>query len=293
MQGRELIESRQFLSRIQVWPKERNLDVEGWLENFDEGRDREVAQSLLDAFVHINDDHRKAALASTVHSVSSRFEFYHLANRAEAWQTFIDECIASIPLSHAGDGAASGFQYLRDARQIGFNRCLDTEHLVDELLRSAIPRPIIFFDDLAATGTQFIRNWKRVYNVSGGKSSLEKLSDRGLVKRAYFAPIVATSFAKTNIEEESPVIVHPTYLLGDEYSANSAATRLVSPDLRTELVTVAEKYHPHTGILDSGPLGYGDQGLAISFTDSTPNNALSVLRKGDASHDWKPLISNA
>lgn len=289
---REIVESRQFLSRIRVWPKERDLNVSAWLSNFDLGEDSDIAHALLDAFVYINDEHRKQALTSTLRSISTLSEFTKSADRRSAWTAFLENAIASIPLSHAGDGAASGYQYLRVARGLGFKRCIDSEHLVNDLLRKKDPRPVIFMDDIAGTGTQFIRNWQRSYSGSAGKSSLDKLTAEGRIGSVYFTPIVATETAKDAIEKATGVIVHPTYILGDDYSALDPDSRLVPPELRGNLAQVAMHYAERAGVAAQRALGYGQLGLAIGFPEKAPNNTLPILRVSEESATWKPLISH-
>ncbi|MEV4737575.1 hypothetical protein MRBLWO14_002469 [Microbacterium sp. LWO14-1.2] len=289
---RDIVEARRYLSRIRVWPKARNLHVEAWVENFEHGIDREVAHALLDSFVFINDDHRIAALSSTIRSLSTRPEFGDASARVEAWERFLGEAIASIPLSFAGDGAASGYQYLRTARALGFARCIDSERLIHELLSAKTLRPIVFLDDISGTGGQFIANWERVYSTQAGRSSLRKLAAEQRLGAVYFVPIVATELAKAQIEARTEAVVHPAYLLGEDYSANSPDTRLVPDSLREHLIEVATRHAPSTGLDADGPLGYKAQGLAVSFQDKAPNNTLPILQPARPSPTWKPLISD-
>lgn len=289
---REIVEARRFLSRIGVWPRERQLHIDAWLLNFSEGTDRDVAYALLDAFVHINDDHRVAALRSAIRSLSTLDLFYGAPDRAAAWRDFVKSAIASIPLSHPGDGAASGYLYLRTARAFGFTRCLDSAYLVEDLLKSAVPRPVIFMDDIAGTGRQFIANWKRNYTSPAGKSSLKKLAADGRVGPCFFTPIVATEPAAARIEQETGVYVRPAYLVGPDYFASTPNSRLVPDALGPHLVDVATRYSAATNLDAEGPLGYKQQGLAVSFADAAPNNTLPILRPAGTATTWKPLITN-
>lgn len=288
---REITEARDFLSRILVWPKQRQVHVHAWISNFEDAEEREVAHALLDAFVHINNDHREAALVSTVKSLSTRAEFGMGEVRREQWEKFADTAIASIPLSHAGDGAASGYQFLRIARKIGFAKYVDSEYLVRELLSAGEPLPILFMDDITGTGNQFIRNWQRVYTSPSGRSSLKNLKADGRIGSVYFAPIVATEEALERIESETGVVVHPTYVLSEDYSASSSNTRLVPSRLRESLLELAVKYAPATRADQDGPLGYQDQGLAISFSEGSPNNTLPILGSVTESESWKALLT--
>ena len=73
----------------------------------------------------------------------------------------------------------------RIASRLGFpeDRILDTEHLVGALLKGQ-PRNVIILDDLAGTGTQFTRDWKRKYATPHGKSSLDTLARAGKIPAA-------------------------------------------------------------------------------------------------------------
>jgi hypothetical protein len=284
-----VLESRRFLSEILVWPRPNRLDLDGWVGNFDRGLDQRIALALLEAHIHIDEDQVYYGVASSFRGISSREEFGDEFSRAGAWADFLDRVLVSFPLSRLTDSTASGHIFGRFAEKLGIpeNRILGSEHLVARLAQSD-PLPVIFFDDLAASGRQFTRNWKRNYPTKAGPASLEQLSEQHRILRAYYLPLVATVEAVSRIESECDVAVIPTYALEDDYRCLDQDTRLVPEELRSHLPEFLEKYTPRTGRNQYGATGYGQLGLALTFHHSCPNNTLPVLQTGPRSEVWSP-----
>ena len=284
-------DSGNYLSRGAVWP--RRVDIPGWISNFDEGADRELAIWLLESLVHINDEQSAQAVASMIRDISSRPEFGDSDHRPELWSRFINNTIISFPLSGPGDATASGYIFGRIARQLGFpeDRILDTEHAVARLL-TRDPANLVILDDLAASGTQFCRNWTRPYGTGSQESSLHDLHQLGKLTSSYYLPIVATQAAKSKIESRCAVQVLPSYLLEPDYSALAFDTRLVPSHLRSAIPAFLDKYSERTGRAEYGNAGFGDLALAISFQHGCPNNTLPILQwGGSASKGWRTLFT--
>jgi hypothetical protein len=150
---------------------------------------------------------------------------------------------------------------------------------------------VIFLDDLAASGTQFARNWARRYPTDHGELSLANLADQKALSEVYYVPVVSTSAAKAKIESDCGIAVLPAYLLDEDYSAVAEDTRLVPTSLRTVLLEFIEKHGPRTGKAGSGTAGFGRLGLALSFHHGSPNNTLPVLQWGTPVTNWQPLVA--
>jgi hypothetical protein len=287
----ELKASRRYLSHIAVWPGPTTLDVEGWLGNFAEGPDRELAGALLESYVHLDEGQISYALASTVKGLSSSPLFGSVESRPARWKEYLEKVLVSFPQGQSGDVSASGYIYARVATKIGFSesQVQDMDRLVPKLEASPGGN-ILFVDDLAASGTQFIRNWKRKYATPHGKLSLAELYEAGKISSAFFIPTVSTSLAKEKIESECPVEVLPTYLIDPDYQALDADSRLVPARLRAGMRPFLEKYAPRTGRDEYGVAGFGELGLALSFHHGSPNNSLPILQWGTQNTDWRPIV---
>lgn len=291
MNVEELNDSRSYLARIAVWP--RHVDIRGWLSNFDEGPDRLLAMHMLDSLVHLNEDQITHAVASTIREISSTPEFGDTDARPQAWLDFLSTALVSFPLSRSGDATASGYIFARLAKALGFaeRQILGPEDTL-ERLSSTGPLPLILLDDLAASGTQFCRNWVRNYGTGKAKVSFESLQERGLVGAAYYLPIVSTAAATSGIEATCHIHVIPAYTLDEDYCALASNTRLVPEGLRPSVPAFLAKYSVRSGRDEYGVAGYGDLGLALSFHHGSPNNTVPILQWGGAAtNGWKRLFT--
>lgn len=293
---KQLVESRTFLSNVGFWPSPTDTNYEGWLQNFDEGADRETAAALLESLVHINETQIVHGTISGLRALSASPEFGPADQRQGAWETFLDSAYISFPSGGEGDVTGSGHIFARIVKSTGFpeNRILASDELVRRLAKRPIAAPAVFLDDLAASGTQFKRSWTRMVSTDAGKKSLQTLTDQGLLGPIYYVPIVATQKALDLLAKETPLVkVRPIYRVEPEYFASDALTRLVPSDLRPGLKDFLSKYSPLSGRDDYGPFGFGEIGLALSFHHSTPNNTLPILQKGSptSAASWKPITS--
>lgn len=286
--------SRRYLSHIGVWPNPRSLDVDGWLGNFSGERDLAVAAALLGNYVHLNEEQIVHAVAATIRSLSAEPRFGLPNARRESWGHYLDHVRISFPLSRSGDETGSGYIFARIASgQLDFreDQIYEPDRLVKSLAGKNESADLILLDDISASGTQFIRSWKRQIRTDHGKVSLADLSESGKISSAYFLPVVATEDAKIRIEQDLPVVVNPAYVLTAEYSGLSQSTRLVPSEIQEELKDFLQRHSVRTGKDEYGVAGYGDLGLAVSFHHGCPNNTLPVLQWGAARENWKPLVS--
>lgn len=290
----DLRSSRRYLSNVGVWPSPRQLDVDGWLDNFEEGTDRSLAAALLDSYVHLNEEQIVHAVASTIRSLSGLPRFGSGYERRKSWGIFLDQAYVSFPLSRVGDPTGSGYIFARIASEkLGFleSQIYAPEHLVSALSETQQGADLILLDDITASGTQFVRSWKRKFDTDHGRIGLDDLASAGKIRSAHYLPVVATSEAKQKIESKTSVRVIPTYTLTEDYRCLSENTRLIPEKYLSEVEGFLGKYSPRTGKDEYGPTGYGGLGLAISFHHGCPNNTLPILQWGQARNDWKPLVS--
>lgn len=290
----ELVRSRQYLSEIGIWPSPRRLDIEGWLGNYSEQVDQQIAQELLEAHVHLNEDQIVQAVASSIRSLSALPRFGAPAQRRASWTAYLDEVTVSFPLAQEGDPTASGYIFARVASEkLGLpeNRVRSPEQLVRKLAASVGSVEIIMLDDITASGTQFIRSWSRKVVTPNGRLSLADMADAGKISGTYYLPVVATVRAKEAIESACDVSVFPAYLLSPDYSALDPNTRLIQAELRRHVPGFLERHSPRTACDQYGDAGYGDLGLALSFHHGSPNNTLPVLQWTPRTTEWNPLVS--
>lgn len=294
MDASELVRSRQYLSHIGVWPSARQLDIEGWLANYGDGPDLEIAGELLEAHVHLNEEQIIHAVAATIRSLSALPRFGRAAQRRAEWSTYLSRVIVSFPLAQEGDPTGSGYIFARLASEkLGFpERQVHTpEQLIRVLASGRDPVELLMLDDITASGTQFSRSWNRKTITPNGRFSLADMAAEGKIATTYYVPVVATAQAKDAIESDCAVEVVPAYLLTPDYSVLDPDSRLLRAELRPLLDDFLSRYSPRTGRNQYGNAGYGDLGLALSFHHGCPNNTVPVLQWAPKSQDWTPLVS--
>jgi hypothetical protein len=290
-----IVESRQFLAAIGAWLPPDRVDIEAWLENFENEAEVEVALQLLQALVHLNEPQLKHATLSAIGALSARQEFGTGGSRQQLWHEFLDRVVVTWPCGSQGDDVGSGAIFGRYVHETGAvpTGCWSPEKCVTRIQQQCKTLPLIFVDDLSATGSQFIRTWHRKVPTANGRISLSDLAERGQIESAYFVPAVATSVALAAIESEIPFVkLAPANTIDATYFASYPASDLVPAGLRGALATFLQKYSPRAKSASHGIYGYGDLGLALSFHHGTPNNAVPVLQRsvpGDPL-EWKALL---
>lgn len=291
----DLLESRDFLSDINVWPAPVHLKIVAWLSNFD-AEDKELALSLLESHVHVSQRQVEHGATSAFVSISTRPEFGTGRDRQVAWSAFLERAYVTFPAGAVGDAAGSGQIFARIIREAGFadGRILQPEVCALRLAAGPSAGSVVFVDDLSASGSQFTRTWSRKVGTDSGRKSFSDLAADGKIGAAYYVPLIVTTAALERIRREAPVVqVVPAYTLEEDYSASAELTRLVRPEQRSALHAFVGKYANRSGGAVNEPYGFGGLGLALSFHHGIPNNTLPILQKHSPSSPphWKALIS--
>lgn len=292
----DLTDAREFLSYVGLWPSPTQLDISGWLGNFDSGADRETALALLESFVHVSEDQVLHAALSAFVGISGLPRFRVASGRQAEWARFLDEVMVTYPTSSDSDVTGSGNIFARALRDAGIqaHRIRGPADCVRQIRQRGLNVPVVFVDDLSASGTQFVQTWKRMVATANGPESFWSLARVGHLPEVYYAPVAATQAAIDTISEEAPeVVVSPAYRLGAEYYCSSTDTRMVSPVLAPDLRAFLEKYADASVGDRSEPYGFGKLGLLLSFHHGTPNNSLPIVQRRNASTrlEWRPLIA--
>lgn len=253
-----------------------------------------MAVAILSSYVHINEDEVVHAVSSTIRSLSTDPRFGRREQRLHSWVDFLDNVVISFPLGESEDPTGSGYIFARMAKtRLSFreDQVFEPAQLIRNLAINNREVDLIMLDDIAASGNQFVRAWSRKVRTDGGEMSLADYAENGTVRCVTFHPVVCTLKARRRIEENTPVRVVPTYLIGEDYGCLSENTRLVPDQLREGVAEFLERNSPRTGRDEFGPAGYGRLGLALSFHHGCPNNTLPVLQWGTCSTNWKALVS--
>lgn len=270
-----------------LWPRMEDLNTQGWLSNFDNEEDRELARHILNHFIHVPD----TMLGQLLITVVGRCGYY-LKKINPQWNmsSFDTEVWYSFVEGETPSPTDSGRTYLikvRDKLHIQENRLLELSTLVSKLNKEK-NLIVILVDDFVGTGNQCISTW-----VSN------KLED--VVKRnnhmVFYAPIVVNREGQNRIKNTCPSLhLVPAFVLGPEYNLFEKNSIFWDGDndLYEKGISLIEYYSNKVGIPTKSAFedcywqGLGAQGLFVQIGSNLPD-ACPPIFYWDL-NGWVPLI---
>ncbi|MGB3772044.1 MAG: hypothetical protein WBA00_12955 [Rhodococcus sp. (in: high G+C Gram-positive bacteria)] len=290
-----LLSSRRFYSDIALWPPQPGgIDPTGWLSNFPDARDREIATELLNAFVFINEQQTRAMFASAFHTLSAErsADINGGTDPEKDWIDFTRKVHFSFPTGGFSDPAGSGHVFARMVRTT-LNLKDEKDRIHDPVVLAAsessptTPIDLIMVDDFAGTGDQFIESWLR---ESATGDSLNSMHANGSIRDVYFVPLVATSHAKYTLSQELPrVKMRPSHVLPPSYQVlpKWGTSSRIPASMSGDIDDFLARYARPAGYEVSDRFGYGNLGLTIGFEHSIPDCTLPIY--WSQSPGWKTL----
>jgi hypothetical protein len=286
---------RDYFVDVHLWPRETRLNTEGWLSNF-KSSEHDHAIHLLNAFLfystELTDELFKAAFHSLSRFIIAPQQSYVFA--CSAWNRFRESAIVTHVTGENPSNSDSGFIFARKARQL---LGIDESNLRDpgqalELLVQDSTKPLIFVDDFAGSGDQFIRTWKRQQQLSKGMAlSFKRYSEVRSVS-FYYCPLFCSAIGRDAIERECPeVVLSPAHYLPEKYSAISSESVIWPEHLKKTSFEFIEEASARAGIPDYCEIpwtGYQDQALTIAFEHGIPDATLPIFYFDE--NGWVPLM---
>lgn len=295
-----ILDTRDFFSNAAIWPQQPwDIDHQGWLGNFSGSHDRSIAANLLDSYLLISSAQAEKMLLSAFHALAPLQGDMFASDPTEYqqdWNEFRATIAVTFP-ARRNDPGGSGHMFARTARTFVHDRATQLftpESLVESLASGSESRPVVFVDDFAGSGDQFVATWRRVHRLPDNSThSFASLAAEGAISQIFFIPPIATVSAKKTLRELAPEVrLMPAHLLPTRYSATSPTTSLVSPELRDDLHDFLVRHAEKAGYSKEHVYGYNDGGLALSFEHGTPDNTLPVFNGGRSRPStWRPLRS--
>lgn len=286
-----------FFVSTQVWPIRKKLDPEGWLANFDT-TDRRLALQLLNSFMYFSDDMLDRMFVSAIQGLSRITTTVHASrsDRTSEWWRFLDESAITYPTGETPFVGDSGHLFVRRARDlIG----IEEDHILSPeeaiaAIQSNQCRNVIFVDDFAGTGNQFVETWNRLYTTEN--DSFAALSKTGSFK-AFYCPVFCTRNAfEGRLQSLNPtLVVQPAHWLADNHSVLSADSIWWPASMKSEAIDFIEKYSIRIGLPDTGGYdtrdwqGFKKLGLAIAFRHCCPDATIPLFDTTEGG--WSPLWS--
>lgn len=294
MDRTEIIETRRYYGHIQVWPSiPAKLKLDAWLANFNQ-KQEPYAIALLEAFLYFNEALTDKLFTSAFHNLSSMQAAQNAdyQTRRFSWQRFLARVLVTHPTGERPNVTDSGYMFDRKARQllnIDESQIMHPEQVLEVLSRQG-SRPVVFVDDFAGSGDQFIETWQRPYDLlSGDIESFATLTAKTIGVNAYYTPAICTERALKAIAKTAPTVhVRPAHLMTSAYDAGHSKTQIFPPSL----VPGARKFILETsagaGLPESEAFGYKKLGLALAFSHSVPDATLPIFWVDTPG--WTPLL---
>ena len=284
-----------FFRSVQVLPKRKDLNEKGWLSNFEEGTERNIACHLLDYFMYYPKDMIDQMLITAVGRSA-----YELSTSLRSWShsDFKNKCFYSFIPGENPNPTDSGHIFtrkLRDTLNIPEERILNYNEIHTKLQVNTIePHTIILVDDFVGSGSQCYTAWCQ--NTAGPESITLKETIIRYNHKLVYAPLIINNKGLDIIKKHcSGLILSPAHILGPEYNLFNpncicwkGDPNLYKTGLNLILQKSAQLDIPFTdGKSVKDAKGFGEQGLAISFEHGTPDATLPLFYWSD---NWVPLI---
>lgn len=289
MDAVEVLAAKKYLRAIGEWPSAEKIDAKKWLDRF-APEHVNYAVALLDAFIFISDRQVTKLFVNTIHSMSEEISRAGLTyqDKRDLWMNFLGTAIFSAPTGEEPNPSDSGHIFQRLARtEIGIS---EDRIVLDSGLRAEIeefgPAPLVFVDDFAGSGNQFLETWRRP-SWQGHPSSISELVDLYNLD-VYYAPLICTAYAVENIQNEAPAVqIRTSHLLTDVYCATNPNTVVFPEDLRSGVAQFIEEASRNAGI-ETDKDGFHHLALDLAFEHSIPDACIAILWSKEGG--WVPLM---
>lgn len=282
-----------FYQDIQVWPTMRELDYEGWIENFADGEDRDLAQRILDFFVYIPEVMVNQLFRAAIGRAGNYFKMVD-----STWnnESFKNDCWYSyIPgeIPHESDSGSLFSRKVREVLDVDEDkRFMSCDKLINLLQTSKKPQKVILTDDFVGSGCQCDNAWNSNELYDNISVSLKEVAENGHHHIVY-APLVVNYVGADRIFTKCKGLhLECVHLLGIEYDLFDPLCLCWKGDsglyqAGTELII---RKSQELEISDQGEVsvrGFQGQGLALAFSHGIPDACPAIFFW--KSNNWHPL----
>jgi hypothetical protein len=281
-----------YFRSVQILPTTEDLDYKGWLNNFKDGLEKNLASLILDFFMFYPKKMVDYMLIKTVGHAG-----YILKDKFPDWEHshFKTRCLYTFIPGENPNPTDSGHIFvrkLRDILHIPQNQIVDFGNLHERLNKTETPIPVIFVDDFIGSGLQCFRAWNNSINAS--KKSLNDISMASNHIFIY-TPLIASLKGYDYIKRYcSGLHLSVAHILGAEYDLFNPKCVCWKDDndLFMQGMKLIVGKSEQLGIPDDDNKeycmrGFYGQGLAIAFEHGAPDAIPGIFY---CSENWTPLI---
>ncbi len=277
------INKSSFFRNLQVWPLNDVLNYKGWLDNFTDPKEREIACHILDFFMF----YPKTMLNRMLNTVIGHAG-YVFASHFPDWQhdDFKNRCIYSFIPGETNNPTDSGHIYVRKLRNslgIPENHIVGCSDLYS-ILECNTNLPVIFVDDFVGSGAQCDKAWNQ--NRGGTKNlTFSEIASTSTNKFVY-APLFVNQMGHDRIMSRCPGLsLVMCHILNDEYNLFKPTCMCWKGDndlynKGTQLIIEKSRvlgipFTNGNSVIDVK--GFGEQGLALAFDNDGVPDAIPAI----------------
>lgn len=212
----ETIEHYNYFRDVQACPLSDKFNYKGWLSNFEDKYEKELASLMVDFFNYYPENMVNQMLRTSVGRAG-----YELSRYFSDWkhEDFKIRCYYSFIPGEDQNTSDSGYLFtrkLKNALKIPEDRFIDYRDIHSLLESVKVPLPIVFVDDFVGSGLQCYKAWSE--NEGGSFNlTLEQISARFNHKFIY-APLII-NYKGYNLLKTccNGLILSPTHVISEEY----------------------------------------------------------------------------
>lgn len=292
----ETIDHYNYFRDVQACPLPEKFNNKGWLNNFTDKYERELASLLLDFFNYYPENMVNQMLRTSVGRAG-----YELSNYFPDWkhEDFKTRCYYSFIPGEDPNTSDSGYLFtrkLKNALNIPEERFIDYRDLHPLLETAKVPLPIIFVDDFVGSGSQCDKAW-RINKGGSYNFTLEEISLRFNHKFIY-APLILNYKGYNRLNSHCKgLFLSPAHIINEEYNLFNPDCICWKGDSNyfNDGVSLILKKSNELGIPSTNgrnvndEKGFGKQGLAIAFEHGAPDAIPAIFYW--ETENWTPLIN--
>ncbi len=288
-----VLEKVKLFRQLQIWPNKSELDYVGWLSNFKEKEERELASIILNFFIYYSKEAISKLLKEAIGRAGHKFK-----ETIPDWNHsfFKTKCIYTFIPGEKPHPCDSGYLFtrkLRDELHIPAGQIKEYANVHAYLVAQTEPICVIFVDDFVGTGQQCCKAWNVNKDIATGLtlSEIAKLKKHQFV----YAPLIANKMGadkiRTECENLTLSVVHE---LGYEYNLFRPECNcwedITKYRLAVELIYRKSEEIGITSLNGENSIyGFNAQGLAIAFEHGIPDAVPAIFYWAD--NGWIPLMN--
>lgn len=292
----ETIEHYDYFRDVQACPLSDKFNYKGWLSNFKDKYQKELASLMVDFFNYYPENMVNQMLRTSVGRAG-----YELAKYFPGWkhEDFKTRCYYSFIPGEDPNTSDSGYLFtrkLKNALNIPEERFIDYRDLHSLLESVKAPLPIVFVDDFVGSGFQCYTAWCK--NEGGSFNlTLEQISVKYNHKFIY-SPLIINHKGYSLLNKYcTGLILSPAHIIDEEYNLFNqncicwkGEQKYFEDGVELILKKSDELGIPSTdGKSVNDEKGFNKQGLAIAFEHGAPDAIPAIFYW--ETENWTPLIN--